>query len=89
MVMQNVPGEIEDNSYATFVFLRERVGGGGATNTVLYGLRQNADIVTSFWKSMMCICGSRGEVGAKDEQTKNRLLKDRCMLNSTGIYHIT
>ena len=30
-----------------------------------------------------------GEVGAKDEQTNKRLLKDSCMLNSTGIYQIT
>lgn len=56
---------------------------------MLYGLWENADIVTSFWKTMMCICGSREEVGAKDEQPNKRLLKDSCMLNSTGINHIT
>ena len=36
MVMQNVPGEIEDNSYATFVFLRERGGGGGDKQGALW-----------------------------------------------------
>lgn len=37
---------------------------------------------------MMCICGS-GEVGAKDEQTNKRVLKDSCMVKSTVFYHIT
>ena len=77
MVMQNVPGEIEDNSYATFVFLRER-GGGGGINKVLYGLRQNADIVTSLWKTMMCICGS----GGRWEQRTNKQTND---YSKTGV----